>query len=135
MWLIFLGQQKDKNAKIELENAPSIGPKALAEFPSDADLKGVDDSRIIDVEGALIDIRGTDRDKNNSGWGAVILNDERFPKRLPMDLYPTINPEGLAKYQQVTANLAVECERRPDDSLKPKRIHLLSFEHNGEEST
>lgn len=120
--------KKDKSAKIELENAPDINSEALAEFPSDADLESVDDSRIIDVEGASIDIRGTDRDKINTGWGAVILGDERFPKRLPMDLYPKVDPEELAKYQIVKANLAVECEKRPDNSLKPKRIHLLSFE-------
>ncbi len=120
--------KKDRTAKIELENAPDIGPPMLSEFPSDADLKNVDDSTIIDLEGARIDIRGTDRDKINTGWGAVILNDDRFTKRMPMDLYPTVNPEDLAKHQEVTANLAIECERRPDNSLKSKRIHLLSFE-------
>lgn len=120
--------KKDKNAKIELAKAPDIEAAALAEFPSDADLKSVDDSKIIDVEGATIDIRGTDRDKINTGWGAVIIGDDRFPKRLPMDLYPTVNPEELAQHQEVRANLAVECERRADNSLRPKRIHLLSFE-------
>lgn len=120
--------KKDSNAKIELKSAPDIQPAALAEFPSDADLKNVDDSAVIDVEGASIDIRGTDRDKINSGWGAIILGDDRFKKRLPMDLYPTVNPEELARYQNVTANLAVECERTADNKLKPKRIHLLSFE-------
>ena len=119
--------KKDKSAKIEIQNAPDIEPQALAEFPSDAELKAVDDSTIIDIEGATLDIRGTDRDKINTGWGAIVMNDERFPKRLPMDLYPTVNPEELAKHQQVKANLAIECERRPDRSLRPKRIHLLSF--------
>lgn len=124
--------KKDKSAKIEINNAPDIESDALAEFPSDADLKAVDDSTIIDIEGAMLDIRGTDRDKINTGWGAIIINDDRFPKRLPMDLYPTVNPEQLAKYQQVKANLAIECERRPNQTLKPKRIHLLSFVEPGE---
>ncbi|WP_143033510.1 hypothetical protein [Roseicitreum antarcticum] len=119
--------KKDKTAKIELQNSPDIEAAALAEFPSDADLKAVDDSTIIDVEGATLDIRGTDRDKINTGWYAIVMNDERFPKRLPMDLYPTVDPEDLAKYQRVLANLAIECERQPDRTLKPKRIHLLSF--------
>lgn len=124
--------KKDRSAKIEMNNAPDIGPEALAEFPSDADLKAVDDSTVIDVEGAIIDIRGTDRDKINTGWGAIVVGDERFPKRLPMDLYPTVNPEDLAQHQKVRANLAIECERRADNSLKPKRIHLLSFEEPAE---
>lgn len=126
--------KKDKSAKIELANAPDIEPEALAEFPNDADLESVDDSRVIDIESASIDIRGTDRDKINTGWGAVILGDDRFPKRLPMDLYPTVDPEELAKHQNVTANLAVECERRPDNTLRPKRIHLLSFEEPAAEN-
>jgi len=120
--------KKDKTAKIEMLNAPDIEAEALDEFPNDADLKSVDDSKVINVEGATIDIRGTDRDNIKTGWGAVILGDERFPKRLPMDLYPTVNPEDLALHLEVKANLVVECERRPDNSLKPKRIHLLSFE-------
>lgn len=120
--------KKERDSQIELGNAPDIRPEAISEFPSDADLKAVDDSTIIDVEGASIDIRGTDRDRINTGWGAIIVGDKRFPKRLPMDLYPTVNPEELAKYQKVRANLAVECERNPDNNLKPKRIHLLSFE-------
>lgn len=125
--------KKDKTAKIEFKNAPQISKETLSEFPNDADLRAVDDSKIIDVEGARIDIRGTDRDKINTGWGAVVVGDERFPKRLPMDLYPTVNPEELAQYQEVTANLAVECERRANDTLRPKRIHLLSFEIPEEE--
>ncbi len=120
--------KKDKSAKIEIANAPDINSQALAEFPCDAELKAVDDSTTIDVADAKIDIRGTDRDKINSGWGAVIIGDERFPKRLPMDLYPTVDPEELARHQQVIANLLIECERRADKSLKPKRIHLISFE-------
>ena len=120
--------KKDISAKIELRNAPDIEAETLAEFPNDADLNGVDDSTVIDLEGAVIDIRGTDRDKINSGWGAVIISDERFPKRLPMDLYPTVDPERLAKFQKVEANLSIECERRPDNTLRPRRIHLLSFD-------
>ncbi len=126
--------KKNKTAKIELKNAPDIEAGALAEFPSDADLKSVDDSTIIDIEGATLDIRGTDRDKINTGWGAIVMGDEPFPKRLPMDLYPKVNPEDLAKYQRVLANLAIECERKPDRTLKPKRIHLLSFIEPPEES-
>lgn len=120
--------KKDRTAKIEMVNAPDIAPATLSEFPGDAALKAVDDSKLIDLEGASIDIRGTDRDKISTGWGAVILGDNRFPKRLPMDLYPTVDPEELAKFHEVKANLSIECERRPDNTLKPTRIHLLSFE-------
>jgi len=124
----FRPAKKDHSAKIELNNAPDIDSDALAEFPSDAELKTVDDSTIIDLEGLQLTLGEQIGTKINTGWGAVVVGDERFPKRLPMDLYPTVNPEHLAQYQNVKANLAIECERGADNSLKPKRIHLLSFE-------
>lgn len=120
--------KKDPSSSIELKGAPNIMPETLSEFPSDADLKNVDDTTNVPLEGQTIDIRGTDRDKNNTGWGAVIVDNEQFPKRLPMDLYPTVDRERLAQYRIVKADLIVECDRRPDGCLRPKRIHLLSFE-------
>ncbi len=52
-----------------------------------------------------------------------------------MDLYPTVDPEELAKHQNVRANLAIECDKRHDGTLKPKRIHLLSFEERSIEES
>jgi len=120
--------KKEPKSSIEINGAPDIKTEVIAEFPNDAELKGVDDSTIIDIENASIDIRGTDRDKITTGWGAIVIGDDRFKKRMPMDLYPTVDPEELAKYQIVNANLAIECERNADNKLMPKRIHLLSFE-------
>lgn len=124
----FRPSKKKPGEKIEIVGAPDVSPETLQEFPSDADISSVDDSKNVDVEGAIVDIRGTDRDKHKQGWHAMIVGDERFPKRLPMDLYPTVNPDALANHKSVRANLIVECERLPDGNLKAKRIHLLSFE-------
>jgi hypothetical protein len=49
-------------------NAPDLEATVLAEFPSDTDLKAGDDSTIIDIEGAKLNIRGTDRDKKTLDW-------------------------------------------------------------------
>lgn len=110
-----------------MQGAPNIEAQSISEFPSDAELSNVDDTTIIALEGQDIDIRGTDRDRNSTGWGAIIIGDDRFPKRLQMDLYPTVDRETLAGHQIVTANLVVECERKADTNLRSKRIHLLSF--------
>lgn len=120
--------RKAKGEIIEIRGAPPISSEALQEFPSDAELAAVDDSSNLDVEGALVEIRATDRDRSKVGWSAIIANDPRFPKRLPMDLYPTVNGEELAAHHFVRANLVVECERLPDQTLRPKRIHLLSYD-------
>lgn len=127
--------KRESNADIELNNAPDIKAETIREFPSDSELKSVDDSSNVNVENALLDVRSLDRDKINTGWGAIIVGDERFPKRLPMDLYPTVNPESLAKHQQVIANLVVECERKTDNTLAGKRIHLLSFEETSDDKS
>ncbi|MEY8842901.1 hypothetical protein AB9K41_28035 [Cribrihabitans sp. XS_ASV171] len=120
--------RKERGASIEIKGAPDVTSEAIQEFPSDADIAAVNDSVNIDVEGAHVDIRGTDRDKHKQGWHAAIIDDDRFTRRMPMDLYPTVDPEALANHRSVRANLVVECERMADGKLKPKRIHLLSFE-------
>ncbi len=119
--------RKEDGQEIKLVGAPDIPSAVLQEFPSDAALATVDDSVNIDVAGAKLNIRGLDRDKHKQGWHAAILGDDRFPKRLPMDLYPTVDPEKLADYPTVTADLVVECEKNGPGDLRPKRIHLLSF--------
>uniref|UniRef100_A0A2A3K134 Uncharacterized protein n=1 Tax=Alloyangia mangrovi TaxID=1779329 RepID=A0A2A3K134_9RHOB len=119
--------RKCPGESIEMRNAPDISSDVLQEFPNDADLEAVDDSENVELEFARLDLRGTDRDRHKQGWGAAIVGDDRFPKRLPMDLYPTVDPDKLANHRSVIANLVVECNRGADGALRPKRIHLLSF--------
>lgn len=120
--------RKEHDAKIEIEGAPDISREALKEFPSDAELKSIDDSRNIDVHGAKLEIRATDRDRNKTGWGAMIHGDERFKRRLPMDLYPTVDADALAENHFIRGDLIVECDAGADGQLKPKRIHLISWD-------
>lgn len=119
--------KRDPKSMIEIENGPNITAETIKEFPNDIELKELEDNKVINVEAARIDIRAVDRDKKKTGWSAVITNDNRFEKRLPMDLYPTVNQEELAKHQFVVADLAIECEEKSGGGIKPKKIHLLSF--------
>ena len=120
--------RRESGSAIEVNGAPAIPSEAIAEFPSDAALEAVDDSSTIDVEQALVEIRALDRDRSKTGWSARIWNDDRFPRRMPMDLYPTVTAEALALHHFVQANLIVEGERTPDGNFRPKRIHLISYE-------
>ncbi|RUM95600.1 hypothetical protein EET67_22485 [Pseudaminobacter arsenicus] len=102
-----------------------ISPETLKEYPSDSELAEIDESRNVDLPSALLDIRATDRDKNTTGWAAVIIGDKRFKKRMQMDLYPTVDAAALAKKERVKADVTVEGDRRADGSFVGKRIHLL----------
>lgn len=119
--------KNERGSEIQIDGAPNISKDAVAEFPSDVELKSIDDSKNIDLENAKIEIRALNRDSSKTGWQAVVQNDERFPKKLPMDLYPTVNAEQLADLHFVTADLLVECDKKSDGTLTPKRLHLLSY--------
>jgi hypothetical protein len=115
-------------AAIEVADVARIPKATLDEYPSDSDLEAIDESRHVDIPDARIQIRATDRDKNKSGWAAMILDNKQFKKRLDMVLYPTVDAEALAKCDIVKADISVEGERKPDGSFKGKTIHLLRFE-------
>lgn len=120
--------KKNPGTKITADGYGDIPVEVIAEYPNDAELAEIDETRNIDVPGALIEIRALDRDKKKSGWAALVLNDPRFPRRLPMDLYPTVDAEELAHHDTVRGNLVVEGDPRPNGTFRPKRIHLLDFE-------
>lgn len=131
----FLRPREDgRTSPVEVKGVGEISPETLEEYPSDSELAEIDDSKNIDVPNAVLDIRAVDRDKNNTGWAAVIIGDKRFKKRLPMDLYPTINAETLAKKERVTGDLIIEGERKSDGTFRPKRIHLLSVKDDSGEA-
>lgn len=120
--------RQEPGSVIEVAGAPTIPAEAIREFPGDAALEAVDDSSNLDVEDAILEIRAMDRDRSKTGWSARIWRDDRFPRRLPMDLYPTVNAEALAMRHFVRANLIIEGERTPGGGFRPKRIHLISYE-------
>lgn len=123
----FLRPREDgRISPVDVKGVGYINPETIAEYPTDAELAEIDDSKNIDIPGATLDIRAVDRDKTNTGWAAVLVGDKRFKRRLPMDLYPTINAEALAKKERVTGDVIIEGERKSDGSFKAKRIHLIS---------
>ncbi len=105
-----------------------VSPDAIAEFPSEADLKAIDETEMINLPDTLIDIRALDKDRGERGWAAKIVGRPDFDfSRLPMDLYPTVNAPELAKLDKVRADLVVEMKRDGSGELRPKRLHLLAY--------
>ncbi|MDO8422319.1 MAG: hypothetical protein Q7S99_09165 [Parvibaculum sp.] len=101
-----------------------VSKGAVEEFPTEAALSELDDKN--DTEpflGVEVEIRATDRDKRGKGW-AGIIHEDGF-KRLPMDLYPTIDPEIVASAKIVRADVLVEYTPTKDGTQKPVRFHLL----------
>ena len=123
----FRPKTEDNANSIEIKGVMEIPRETLAEYPTDNELSDIDDSRNIDIPQATIQIRATDRDKNKTGWAAVVLNDKRFKRRMDMDLYPTVNAEELAKCDIVKADITIEGQRKADGTFKPTKIHLLNF--------
>lgn len=121
--------RRRSGAGIAFQGTPvDIGPDVLAEVPSDAELARTSEIKRIALDGVELSIRGTDRDSHTQGWRGLIDGDDRFTKRLPIVLDPTINRESLADYHRVIADIVVEGEEFMDGSFVARRIHLHRFE-------
>ncbi len=124
---LFRPARNQGDASIRVGKDRRIEQKEIKEFPTDTELKKLGEpSSITEVE-AEVEIRATDRDKGGSGWAGVILNNPKYPKRLPMDLYPNIDPSDLAEHSTVLADIVVDVDVSSDGSMKPKKIHMIEF--------
>jgi len=127
----FLRPREDgRISPVEIKGVGELSLDTLAEYPSDAELSEIDDSKNIDLPNVVLDIRAVDRDKTNTGWAAIVVGDKRFNQRLPMNLHPTIDAEDLAKQERITGDIIMEGERRADGSFKAKRIHLIAVKED-----
>lgn len=110
-----------------VEGAPGFDRATIAEVPSDAELARTSEMVRLNIPAARLSIRGTDRDSQVTGWRALIEDDDRFPKRLPLILSPDVNPEQLADYPHIIGDVVVEGEQFLDGSYIARRIHLRGF--------
>jgi hypothetical protein len=130
----FLRPRKDgKLQAIEVRGVGEIEKDTIAELPDDIELAAIDASRNLDLPNVRLDIRAIDRDSQKH-WGATIMGDRRFKKRLPMDIYPTVDREELANHRIVRGDIVLEGDTNSDGEFKPKRIHLLSFKSDKQPS-
>lgn len=128
----FLRPNSDgRSGPVDVRGVGEIPPGVLDEYPNDSELAEIDESKNIDLPDVVLDIRAIDRDKSSTGWAAVLVGNKQFKKRLPMELYPTVNGEELAKLQTVRADTIISGDRRPDGSFKAKKIHLIKIIDDG----
>lgn len=101
--------------------------ESVEEFPSDAQIASIVDVSMKPLENVQLEIRATDMDRKETGWAAKIVGNPKYKKRLPMDLYPTINSADLANERRVRADVIVEVKLSEDGTETARRIHLLSY--------
>jgi hypothetical protein len=103
-----------------------VAEETVKEVPDALALSELDESKNLDLPNVQLDIRATDRDSPKK-WGAKIVGHPRFKKRLPMDIYPTVDRNDLAKHQSVRGDIVLEGETTPDGEFKARRIHLINY--------
>lgn len=123
----FVRPAKKRDSSISVDQAFEVSAETLREVPSDAELTRIAEPFFIELRDTPLSIRGTDRDSQQAGWRGLVENDDRFPRRLPLVLSPTIDPEVLADHARVSANMTIEGERYFDGAQQPRKIHLQSY--------
>ncbi len=124
----FRPEHSGKNGPINVKGFGDIKRETIGEYPTDAELSEIDETRNIDIPEATIDIRATDRDRFKKGWAAVLVGHSEFKKRMPMDIYPTVDVENLSHYDTIVGDVIVEGETSPQGKFRPKIIHLIKFD-------
>ena len=132
---IFRPARADAGSTIAVGGDKIVGSKEIYEFPTDAEIMGIVDSHTINEDNLLIEIRATDKDRNKSGWGAQIVGNAKYPKRLPMDLYPDLNAADLASKNQVFGDMVIDVSVDFEGNIKPKKIHLLRYRDVSKDAT
>ena len=123
----FRPREDETPSAIEVEGYGTIDEETVSELPPNIELEKLDDTRNLDLMGVRIDIRRTDRDLHKQ-WAAKILDDKRFRRRLPMDIYPTVDVASLAEERVVVADLILQGDTDEKGEFRPKRMHLLKFQ-------
>lgn len=123
----FVRPAKRRDEGISIDGAPDVSPDLVREVPSDAEIAKISETEYVPLKGVTLSIRGTDRDSHQAGWRALVEDDDRFPKRLPLILSPAINLEDLADHHRVIATAQVEGDRFVGGKFVPRRIHLYEY--------
>lgn len=123
---IFRPAKRGGDGRIHPLNAPPISRDTVAEFPTDLVLAELErDTVPIPIPDARVRIRATDRDKSDKGWAGIILNGDFTSKRLPLVLSPEVDPNELAKCDEVDVEAVLESKLLEDGRTKPYRIHIM----------
>lgn len=125
---LFRPAKRNGDSEIVPRGLDPISADDVADFPSDVALADfAEDTVPISFENAQLHLRATDRDKHDSGWAGTLETKHLTTKRLPVKLYPTVNPDKLANIASAQVEAILESKIKEDGGLKPYRIHVLKL--------
>lgn len=111
--------------RILVDGAPEISRETVAASPDTASSDDEPGTDTVDFKNAILEIRATDRDKDNAGWAGRLYSGFMSTPRVKVSLYPGIDKEFLASKHQVRVDALVETKTLPDGSVKPLVIHVV----------
>jgi hypothetical protein len=95
--------------------------------PTSVSIDNDDDREMVPLPNITIKLRALDLDRRETGWYGVVSTADVDQVRLPISLYPTINPESLEGATEITADIILESRRDDDGEWHPRRIHVVNI--------
>lgn len=120
---VLLPSKNQGNAPMSI-NGRALPKGLISEFPSRAQIVE-DEPRPLSepLENVEIRLHAQDVDRNKQGWAAVVPT--LSSKRIPMHLYPPIEPTDIYRKAVVHGDLLVESRLNEKGEMEPVRIHLI----------
>lgn len=123
----FKPAQRNGTGIIEVPGYGTISREAVEEVPTEANVDPLDDKDMEPWTDVTISLRALDLDRRESGWYGVMRVAGEENTRLPISLYPTINPEQLQGVTEFQADIFLESRRDESGDWKPRRIHVVNL--------
>jgi hypothetical protein len=117
--------KRDPEASISIDGQAVISNQALSEIPSALPDQQVKE-KSVELEGAIIVIRATDRDSGRKGWGATIP--EFSNHRMRVSVAPGNNLDLLAHKDIVVGNVTIFYTLDDRGNVIRPHAHIFSVE-------
>lgn len=123
----FKPAQRNGTGVIDVPGFGQISRDAVEEVPTEASIDPTDDRDMEPWTDVTISLRALDLDRRESGWYGVMKVAGEEHTRLPISLYPTIDPEKLHGATEFQADIILESRRDESGDWKPRRIHVVNL--------
>lgn len=128
----FRPSKRGPSGRIVPRGLPEIPKEATAEFPSEATLSQLGEDTVpTPIPEATLEVRATDRDHADRGWGGRLVSPSVVTKRLPLKLYPTVDRDELAAAESCVVEAVLESKPTESGDLRPIAIHVVRILYSG----
>jgi hypothetical protein len=118
----FLPSRREGSSPVVIDKR-RIEPPVISQIPFPEQIEGKEDFEKYDVyDGVEIILHAQDRDKNATGWAAVVSDVSE--KRLRLKLIDPIRPRDLWGKDRVTGDVVV-VSKLSGDGFSPSEVHLM----------